>query len=432
MLFGIAKDIITPTFPMPLSCPYGKMEDFKYIHDDVFVRCLVMDDGKNKTVLMAFDLLFHDRCLNFELEAYAKEKYGVKESAFIVGATHDHVSPASKGYSQIYARDEYEVFLLDRAKSCLDRAMCSMFEGTLEHTSFDAFFNMSRRGYRNGVFGSFASPDSPRDTEFSLLVVKDLSENIRSVVMNYACHPVFYPSPNSVSGEFPARVCQLVDANFYGCVSLYLQSAGGDVRPAATVVDGDFAKPFGFDTNDGFARSIADEVVARAKEPHKKEDLLISSDCFCKEFPMDPQSFEFFVAKVEDAKQYGEGNIISVNAEYIVNEGGYEKLEKSVPLYCQTIKLSDDLYIAAMGGEPTYRVKQIVTSCFGEKQVFFVGYTDSSTYIVSDFQLDEGGYEARDCHLEYRLIGPFKKGIDQKLVQGFTTSFKKLNDEKGE
>jgi len=432
MLFGIAKDIITPTFPMPLSCPYGKMEDFKYIHDDVFVRCLVMDDGKNKTVLMAFDLLFHDRCLNFELEAYAKEKYGVKESAFIVGATHDHVSPASKGYSQIYARDEYEVFLLDRAKSCLDRAMCSMFEGTLEHTSFDAFFNMSRRGYRNGVFVSFASPDSPRDTEFSLLVVKDLSENIRSVVMNYACHPVFYPSPNSVSGEFPARVCQLVDANFYGCVSLYLQSAGGDVRPAATVVDGDFAKPFGFDTIDGFARSIADEVVARAKEPHKKEDLLISSDCFCKEFPMDPQSFEFFVAKVEDAKQYGEGNIISVNAEYIVNEGGYEKLEKSVPLYCQTIKLSDDLYIAAMGGEPTYRVKQIVTSCFGEKQVFFVGYTDSSTYIVSDFQLDEGGYEARDCHLEYRLIGPFKKGIDQKLVQGFTTSFKKLNDEKGE
>ena len=432
MLFGVAGDIITPCFRMPLACANNYVGDFEQIHDDVYVRCLVIDDGKNKTVLMAFDLLFHDRCLNFELEAYAKEKYKVKESAFIVGSTHDHVSPASKGYSRIYARDEYELFLLERAKSCLDRAMCSMFEGTLEHTSFDAFFNISRRGYRKGVFGSFASPDSERDTEFSLLVVKDLSENIRSVVMSYACHPVFYPSKISVSGEFPARVCQLVDAAFYGCTCLYFQSAGGDVRPAATVVDGDFAKPFGFDTIDSFARLVADEVVARAKMPHKKEDLLISSDCFCKEFPMDPQSFEFFVAKVEDAKQYGEGNIISVNAEYIVNEGGYEKLEKSLAVYCQTIKLSDELYIATISGEPTYQVKQIVTSCFDGKRVFFVGYTDSSTYIVSDFQLDEGGYEARDCHLEYRLIGPFKKGIDQKLVQGFTTSFKKLNDKKGE
>lgn len=426
MFFGIAKEIITPPFKMTLACANNYFGNFNYIHDDVYIRCVVMDDGKNKTVMMAFDLLFHDRSLNFELEKYAKEKYNVEPSAFIVGSTHSHIAPAARGYSQIYANEEYEAILSERAKNCIDRAMCTMFEGTIEHTSFEAFFNISRRGYRNGVMVNCADPTRKRDTEFSLLVIRDLFGEVKSVVMSYACHPVFYPANTSVSGEFPARVCQLIDANYYGCTSLYFQSAGGDVRPAATVVDGNFAKPMPFSHLDRFAHSIADDVIKAVDGKNERFELSVSSDSFSAHLPMEPQSLQFFVDKIKDTKQYGEGNINLVNALYIAEDGGYDKLAKSMELHCQTIKLSDDVYIAAMGGEPTYLVKECVKSCFKDKKVFFVGYTDCCAYIVTDFELEEGGYEARDCHLEYRLIGPFKKGIDQKLTDGFTASIEKL------
>ena len=120
--FGTAKDIITPPFNMILACARGNTDNYEYVHDDVFVRCLAMSDGENKTVLMSFDFLFHERSLNNELASYAKEKYGVEPSAFIVGATHDHIGPSARGYSQCFANEEYEEFLLDRAKKCLDRA----------------------------------------------------------------------------------------------------------------------------------------------------------------------------------------------------------------------------------------------------------------------------------------------------------------------
>ena len=44
-------------------------------------------------------------------------------------------------------------------------------------------------------------------------------------------------------------------------------------------------------------------------------------------------------------------NPILCNARYIVREGGYEKLEKALPLFCQTIRLTEDVYLATMGGE---------------------------------------------------------------------------------
>ena len=57
MRFGSAKDLITPPFRMKLACSGDFDSDFSYIHDDIFVRCLVMDDGKSKCALFSFDIL---------------------------------------------------------------------------------------------------------------------------------------------------------------------------------------------------------------------------------------------------------------------------------------------------------------------------------------------------------------------------------------
>ena len=75
MRFGTGKDIITPVAPMNVACNGVFDKPFVWVHDDVYVRCLVLDDGKEKAVLMAFDLLFHDHVLNDQVAAYAHEKY---------------------------------------------------------------------------------------------------------------------------------------------------------------------------------------------------------------------------------------------------------------------------------------------------------------------------------------------------------------------
>lgn len=424
MGFGSAKEQITPPFPTRLACAGEFDKDFRYVHDDIFVRCLVVDDGTRKCVLFSFDILFHDRSLNRALEVYAAEAYGIDPTGVVVGSTHSHMAPATSSYNRGFESPEYEDFLLCQAKRCLDRAMCTMYDGTMEYQRFHEGFNVSRRGMVNGKFTIHPAPDRPRDTEFSLLVIRDLTGAVRAVVMNYGCHPVFYPATDAISGEFPARVCQLLDAKYFGCTSLFFQSAGGDVRPAPTVVDGKFVSGLSFAAVDDFAQAIFRVVSRQIEQGGEPLTLSLAADAFCLKLPMEPVSPEAFAKELERI-QNRPINPILVNARYIVREGGYEKLEKELPLFCQTIRLTEDVYLVTMGGEPTSGVKNAVKAAFGEKKVVFVGYTDDCAYLVSDRELAEGGYEP-NSYLEYRLIGPLKPGLDDAYRDGFADSLERL------
>ncbi|MBR5542618.1 MAG: hypothetical protein IKU65_00790 [Oscillospiraceae bacterium] len=83
------------------------------------------------------------------------------------------------------------------------------------------------------------------------------------------------------------------------------------------------------------------------------------------------------------------------------------------------MRLSDDLYIATVGGEPCYGVEKAVVSAFGGKEIFFIGYTDSCAYIVDDVLLDEGGYEptcenisAKFGRRKQKFLPPFRRPAD--------------------
>jgi len=424
MKFAVSKEIITPIKPMKIACVGVFDVNFKAIHDDVYVRCLVLDDGKEKAVFMAMDLLFHDSLLNHEIAQYAKETYGISESGVTVAYTHAHTAPAARGYHLGHHDDEYEAFLLSRAKSCLDRAMCSMFEGELEYGVFDADFNISRRGNFDGVYDIIPDFDYPRDREYWVMCVRDRSGVIRSIVTNYACHPVFYPAMDSISGEFPARLCQLLDAKYYGCVSLFFQAAGADVRPRSTVDETKLGKP-GWQWKQNLTFS---DVSALAEEMYiavssfienggcQKTELSIASYAFEIELEMDGRSLEFFRQQMEELNGQ-QDNPYRTSAIYIT-EGGYDKLSDSLMLRASVVRISKELYVATLGGEPCFGVKKAIKEAFRDKNLCFIGYTDSCAYIVDDRILGEGGYEPT-CHLEYCLKGPFKPGLDAKYTAAF-------------
>lgn len=433
MRFGTAKDIITPCAPMNIACCGIFDRHFSRVHDDVYVRCLVLDDGKKKAVLMAFDMLFHDRLLNDEIAAYASEKYGIDSSAVIISYTHTHLAPAGRGYNLGHHDDAYEEFLLVRAKACLDRALCSMEEGSLEYGCFDADFNISRRGNKDGQFGNIPDFTYPRDREFWVLCLKDPDGNIGSIVTNYACHPVFYPAKDSISGEFPARLCQLLDTKYYGCTSLYVQSSAGDVRPRPTVDDEALEQgickwryDLTFQDVAAMAQAMFEAVSAFIDNGScKKTALSIAADAFAIELPMEVRPLEHFVQRMHELEKEAD-NPNRTHAFHIA-QGGYEALADSLMLHCQTVRLSDSLYLATVGGEPCFGVKNAVKKAFPEgKDVCFIGYTDACAYIVDDRVLSEGGYEP-NCHLEYCLKGPFKPGLDARYEEAFRASLSRLD-----
>ena len=332
MRFGTAKEVITPAIKTKISCAGIFDADFDHIHDDAFIRCLVIDDGAKKAVFMSADLLFHDRGLNDSLASYANEKYGIDKSAVTLAYTHAHTAPAARGYNYGHDTEEYDNFLLERARVCLDRALCSTFEGNIEYGSFSLELNVSRRGNIDGEFQNMPSFDYPRDTELFLLCVRDTAGRVRSILVNYACHPTFYPARDSISSEYPGRLCQLLDAAYYGCTSLFFQSACGDVRrnddgtPIEITKDMKFSDIWGndftFDDVDLFAKSIASEVCSRIDSGElKRAELSLASHSFSIELPIDKKPRSFFEERARKLENHRDCPD-KANAGYIL-EGGY-------------------------------------------------------------------------------------------------------------
>lgn len=427
MRFGAAKEITTPPFKMKLACS-GKMDvDYEDIYDDMYARCLVFDNGDNKFLLMSFDLLFHDRSLNDAMAEYASQKYGINREGVCVCYTHAHTSPASKGYHPNHHDDRYEELLIERGKSCIDTAMQNTFEGYYEYGSIEIEMNDSRRACIDGHYQNRPDPNKPHDKEMFVIAVKDNAGALRSVFVNYACHPVFYPAPLTLCGEFPARLCHELDTKYEGCVSIFSQSAGGDVRPRPVAVpleDGTWKWRAGtFAEMEKFGKDLADLAVSVLNGGNMKRGTPIFSATHF-EIPL-----EMYGRSLEDFKKlwerwendrYGPNR---TNA-YLISHGGYDKLSDVLPLHCQIIRVDEDFFIATMGGEPCYNVKQIVREVFKDKTLCFVGYTDACAYIVDDVMIDEGGYEPTSS-LEYGLKGNFKYGISKKIRDGFTDALGK-------
>lgn len=431
MRFGVAKEIITPEKPIRLACSGVFDKNYVGVHDDVYVRTLILDDKNEKIVLISYDLLFHSRDLNEALEKYAHKKYGIKHSNVVVSCTHSHMSPAVKGYNDKVHDPDYEEFIIARGKRSIDIAINSMFEGTLHYGSFEGDFNVSRRKVTNGKNLGLPDFNVRRDKEFFIFCIKDNDKNIRSIVSNYACHPVFYPAKDQVSSEFPGRLCAVLDAKYENCTSLFFQSACGDVRPKPTAkIDpetGEYVwdRNFNFDFINTFATSMAEFVVDKLQKLTEVENPEFISDSFKIKLPIEPASLEFFI---EDAKE--QNYIIESpnynNSQFIIN-GGYDTLAEHLYLHCSIIKLSEDLYIATTGGEPIYGVKAIVKETLGKNNLCFIGYTDACAYIVDDLAIEEGGYEPLSF-VEYCLKGPFKPGVDKLYIKAFKDSLKRIEE----
>ena len=106
LLAGASKRRVTP----PLSVPYltssgnGTSAPFKGIHDDLFARALVLDNGHEKIAILSVDAIGYDnsilgkgRDFTRELRSKAARRTGLKADAIMLAATHTHSAPETIG-----------------------------------------------------------------------------------------------------------------------------------------------------------------------------------------------------------------------------------------------------------------------------------------------------------------------------------------------
>lgn len=424
MRFGIAKELITPDRLTHMG-GYGTFFDktFMGIHDDLYARALLLDDGCKRILLISVDLLFHDYALTEKVQTYAYESFGVDPEGVFIAYSHTHGGPAIDGYDEeSQLSEEYESFLLERLKCCVNRVMVNTFEGSIEYGAVEGDWNINRRLSVHGHIENRPNPEGNKDDRLQLLKICDRTGKIKVILFNYACHPVTVRDTMYLSGDFPARICHLLEAEYFGSTAIFFQGAGGNSRPKVTAKGGEFVTCTYEEMNDMslvMTQNIKNALFRNGIFQSFELDLAFRQ--FRIPLELEPFPKSHIEALVADEAGYPATRRIATDVLK-----SYDHMSDEVQLPAGLIRLGKDYYISLLGGEPCVEVMQKLQAALGLEHMLFFGYLDSTAYIPDDTIIIEGGYEADESALEYGLKGGFRIGIDRSIAEAFDLPAKQL------
>ena len=120
---GVAKVDITPQTSQWLM-GYGPRKSTG-VHDPIYHRAVVMDDGRSRFYLVASDLCLFSPELYDEVAADLKRKFGIERKQFWWSVTHTHSAP------EVGPHGVYDVLLKGRSDHEWDREYAQHIKSTL-------------------------------------------------------------------------------------------------------------------------------------------------------------------------------------------------------------------------------------------------------------------------------------------------------------
>jgi neutral ceramidase len=270
---GAAKVDISPTKDM---FPLKGMQLYGSLHDPLFVRALVLDNGTAKVALISVDAA--DVIYGNELIKAVTDELKIPAENLILHGTHDHNSPlfGNPGPDPSVRPPYFEIVkkgILEASR----QANANLQPARIGFGTGKAYVNTNRdekigEGYHMGY-----APDGPSDKTVAVILLTKPSGEPIAIYCNYAVHSVVMFRTHTQDGQVQVTsdlagwTVKYVEDHFKGAVALWAMGASGDQNPlfmanynqdAPDVYD---EGPAGWAILDVLSRRLGEELVRVTK-----------------------------------------------------------------------------------------------------------------------------------------------------------------------
>ena len=216
---GAAKVCINP--PDNMFPAKGEYQDFIGIHDSLFVRAIVMDNGAVKSALISMDM---SGVPEGEFSGSVAAALGIQPEHFFVCATHTH---NGMRLARNDNASEYYNLIKNATIKALKDASSKLQPARVGYATGKAYVNTNRdqklgEGYHMGYV-----PDGPTDKTVAVLSFTSLTGEPIAIYANYPVHAVvMYRAKTKdghpeVSADLPGATARYVEAHFNNAVALW-------------------------------------------------------------------------------------------------------------------------------------------------------------------------------------------------------------------
>lgn len=212
------------------------------VHKPLYASCVMFRglDTDLSLYLLSLDLSFWGNQEESEVRSQILEQSGLDEMQLILHLSHTHSAPRSDlqnieepGGDLIQPwRDKIvagSVSAIEEAQNSAEKSFVTWTPGTcrLAHNRDQA---VKDAGKLTTVVG--LNLDDKADDTLLVGRIVDTDDNIRAVLVNYACHPVSLGGGNTeISPDYVGKMREVVEAEIGAGICIFLHGASGDLTP---------------------------------------------------------------------------------------------------------------------------------------------------------------------------------------------------------
>jgi neutral ceramidase len=241
---GAVRINVTPAADsaLPMSGYAGRTEGFTGIHDSLYYRVIVIDDGRTRAAIIAAESIGIPERWWEELSSRIELETGIPRAHVILAATHTHGAPQPQARSEaasekLTAHSEQIADLVVRgihsAGSRLEQARIGVGRG-------QANVNINRTARTaSGAYWLGQNPDGPSDKTVHVVRFERLDGQPIAILANYAVHGTVGGQGNlMLTGDLPGAASRYAEEHFGNDVVVaWTSGAAGDQNPVYAVLD---------------------------------------------------------------------------------------------------------------------------------------------------------------------------------------------------
>ena len=245
LLAGAARMVITPPVGVPLSGYFvaeGRKETARDVHDDLYTRALVLNDGERTIAIVTNDLIGLGDEEVAMVRAIVQRETAIASECLIIACTHTHSGPIVHPFPHSnlvpgQADEDYFHLLPRLIASTIIMAQRRQRPARIGAGTGTCFININRReilpdGTLRGLPFLGKNPGGITDREVGVLRVDDATTGMPlAVLLSYACHPVVLGPNLEISADYVGYAINFIEHTLGdNVVALFANGAQGDMN----------------------------------------------------------------------------------------------------------------------------------------------------------------------------------------------------------
>ena len=270
---GAARVDITPAQATGLKNVWGN--EFKGVHDPIYIRAIVLDNGTTSAALIALDTSSTPDTL--PLRERMRKEFGIPVQNIMITATHGHnapvigIGPAVQG-RQLGAQAAAFYAIAERSMfDAVRTAKANLQPGKMGLAAGRADINVNRDEFVGDRWKTGRNPTRPSDKTVWVLRFDTLAGEPLAFFVNFGVHGLMLgPDNDLITGDLPGSTSRFIESYYKDkVVALWTSGPAGDQNPIFSSWDLDDVLTHqvrepgeqGFQLSDTLGRILGEEAI---------------------------------------------------------------------------------------------------------------------------------------------------------------------------